>query len=192
MEKSIKGTQTEKNLLKSFAGESQAARKYEIFANVARKEGYEQIAAIFDETANHEKTHAKIFFEYLDGGMVEITASYPAGRIGDTIENLKKSAEGENEEWTQLYPEFAKTAEEEGFQKAANSFKVIAKVEEHHEKRYLELMERIKAGEVFERTQKIKWFCRKCGYVHESNKAPKQCPSCRHPQGYFEIIAENY
>ncbi len=192
MEKSIKGTQTEKNLLKSFAGESQAARKYEIFANVARKEGYEQIAAIFDETANHEKTHAKIFFEYLDGGMVEITASYPAGLIGDTIENLKKSAEGENEEWTQLYPEFAKTAEEEGFQKAANSFKVIAKVEEHHEKRYLELMERIKAGEVFERTQKIKWFCRKCGYVHESNKAPKQCPSCRHPQGYFEIIAENY
>ncbi len=192
MEKSIKGTRTEQNLLKSFAGESQAARRYEIFANVARKEGYEQIAAIFEETANHEKVHAKVFFEYLDGGMLEITAAYPAGKIADTAENLKQAAEGENEEWTHLYPEFAGIAEEEGFKQVANTFRQVTKVEKHHEKRYLKLMERVREGKVFERPQKVKWFCRKCGYIHEGEKAIKNCPSCRHPQAHFEILAENY
>ncbi len=192
MEKNIKGTKTEQNLLKSFAGESQAARRYEIFAKVARKEGYEQIAGVFEETANHEKTHAKTFFEYLQGGMVEITASYPAGKIGTTAENLEDSAKGENEEWTHLYPEFAKIAEEEGFKQVANTFKMVAKVEEKHEERYIKLMERVKNGEVFERPQKVVWYCRKCGFVYEGEKALKNCPSCKHPQAYFEIKAENY
>ena len=192
MEKSIKGTQTEKNLLKSFAGESQATRRYEIFAKVARKEGYEQIAGIFEETADQEKQHAKVFFEHLEGGMVEITAAYPAGKIGTTAENLEASAEGENEEWTDLYPEFAKIADEEGFKQIANSFRQIAKVEEQHEKRYLTLLGRVKEGKVFERPTRVKWMCRKCGYVYEGEKAIKTCPSCRHPQAYFEIKAENY
>lgn len=188
----IKGTQTEKNILKSFAGESQASRRYEIFAKVARKEGYEQIAGIFEETADQEKQHAKVFFEYLEGGMVEITAAYPAGKIGTTAENLEASAAGENEEWTDLYPEFAKVADEEGFKQAATSFRQIAKVEEQHEKRYLTLLERVKEGKVFERPTKVKWMCRKCGYVYEGTKAIMTCPSCRHPQTYFEIKAENY
>ncbi len=192
MEKNIKGTQTEKNLLKSFAGESQATRRYEIFAKVARKEGYEQIAGIFEETADQEKTHAKVFFEYLEGGMVEITAAYPAGKIGTTEENLKQAADGENEEWQELYPEFAKVAEEEGFKQVANSFRMIAKVEEHHERRYRKLLERVKENKVFERPEKSKWMCRKCGFVYEGEKAIKTCPSCRHPQAYFEILAENY
>ncbi len=191
-EKSIKGTRTEKNLLKSFAGESQAARRYEMFAKIAKEEGYEQIAAIFEETANQEKIHAKTFFEYLEGGMVEITASYPAGVLATTIENLKEAAEGENEEWTMLYPEFSKIAEEEGFKKIATSYKLIAEVEALHEKRYLKLLENIKKGRVFEREEKTKWYCRKCGYVHEGTKALKNCPVCRHPQAYFEELKENY
>ena len=192
MDKTIKGTQTEKNLLKSFAGESQATRRYEIFAKVARKEGYEQIAGIFEETAYQEKTHAKVFFEYLEGGMVEITAAYPAGKIGTTAENLKSAAEGENEEWADLYPGFAKIADEEGFKQVANTYRQVAKVEAEHEKRYLKLLERVKEGKVFERPQKVKWMCRKCGFVYEGEKAIKNCPSCRHPQAYFEIKAENY
>ncbi len=192
MEKSIKGTQTEKNLLKSFAGESQATRRYEIFAKVARKEGYEQIAGIFEETADQEKTHAKVFFEYLEGGMVEITAAYPAGKIGTTAENLKSAAEGENEEWADLYPGFAKIADEEGFKQVANTYRQVAKVEAEHEKRYLKLLERVKEGKVFERPEKVKWMCRKCGFVYEGQKAINNCPSCRHPQAYFEVKAENY
>lgn len=192
MEKSIKGTQTEKNLLKSFAGESQAARRYEIFAKVARKEGYEQIAGIFEETADQEKQHAKVFFEYLEGGMVEIAAAYPAGKIGTTEENLKSAAEGENEEWTELYPEFATIADEEGFKQPANTFRQVAKVEAEHEKRYLKLLDNVKEGKVFERPTKVKWMCRKCGFVHEGEKPLKNCPSCRHPQAYFELKAENY
>ena len=192
MANNIKGTQTEKNLLKSFAGESQAARRYQIFANVARHEGYQQIAAIFEETAEQEKTHAKVFFEYLQGGMVEITASYPAGKIGTTADNLEEAAEGENLEYTELYPEFAKIAEEEGFKQVATSYKMITNVEQHHEKRYLKLLERVKEEKVFERDEKVKWVCRKCGFVHEGEKALKTCPSCKHPQAYFEILAENY
>ena len=191
-EKSIKGTQTELNLLKSFAGESQAARRYEMFAKIAKNEGYEQIAAIFEETANQEKIHAKTFFEYLEGGMVEITAAYPAGVLATTAENLHAAAEGENEEWTHLYPEFARIAEEEGFKRIATSFKLIAEVEAMHEKRYLKLLDKVQKGQVFEREEKTKWYCRKCGYVHEGAKALKNCPACRHPQAYFEEFKENY
>lgn len=191
-EKSIKGTRTEQNLLKAFAGESQAARRYEMFAKIASAEGYEQIAAIFRETADHEKIHAKTFFEYLEGGMVEITAAYPAGKLGTTAENLVEAAEGENEEWSHLYPEFAKVAEEEGFRRIATAFKLVASVEAHHEARYLKLLERVKEGKVFERPEKTKWFCKKCGYIYEGEKALKNCPACRHPQAWFEVLAENY
>ncbi|MDD5571053.1 MAG: rubrerythrin family protein [Bacteroidales bacterium] len=192
MEKSIKGTKTEKNLLTAFAGESQAKNRYTFFAKQAQKEGYEQIAAIFMETALNEEQHAKIFFKFLEGGAVEITASYPAGVIGTTAENLKASASGENEEWTQLYPEFAKIAEEEGFPLVAAKFKIISKIEAEHEKRYLKLLKNIETGKVFEKETPVRWVCRKCGYVHEGTKALKVCPSCDHPEAYYEVKAENY
>ena len=190
--KSLKGTKTEQNLLKAFAGESQARMRYNYFAKQAKKEGLEQISAIFEETAINEKAHAKRFFKFLEGGAVEITAMYPAGKIGTTLENLKASAEGENEEWTELYPEFAKIAEEEGFKEVASAFKLIAKVEKEHEERYRTLYENIEAGKVFEREGKISWKCRNCGYIHEGVKAPKMCPACEHPQSYFEIREANY
>lgn len=192
MKKSVRGTRTEQNLLKSFAGESQARNRYTFFAGVAKKEGYEQIAAVFVETAEQEKEHAKKFFKYLEGGMVEITASYPAGVIGTTAENLKAAAEGENEEWTALYPEFADIAEEEGFPAIAATFRMIAKVEALHEARYRTLLGRVLDGMVFEREEPIQWQCRNCGYVHEGTSAPGVCPACTHPQAYFEPKRDNY
>ncbi|WP_298612457.1 rubrerythrin [uncultured Odoribacter sp.] len=189
---SIKGTKTEQNLLKSFAGESQARSRYTFFASVAKKEGYEQIAGVFMETAEQEKEHAKKFFKYLEGGMVEITASYPAGVIGTTAENLKAAAEGENEEWADLYPEFARIAQEEGFPQIANTFKQIAKVEAEHEARYRTLLGRVTEGKVFEREEEIEWQCRNCGYVIKGKKAPMKCPACEHPQAYFEPKKNNY
>ena len=192
MEKSIKGTQTEKNLLKAFAGESQAARRYRMYAKKAHAEGYEQIAGFFEETANQEDSHSKMFFRYLEGGMVEITASYPAGIVGTTQENLKASAGGENEEWTSLYPEFARIAETEGFKKVMNAFKLTASVEARHEKRYKKLLENILNNRVFEKEEEVEWVCRKCGYVHKGKKALKNCPCCEHPQAYFEVVGENY
>lgn len=192
MEKSIKGTETEKNLLKTFAGESQARMRYTYYASVAKKEGYEQIAALFELTANQEKEHAKRMFKYLEGGTVEITASYPAGTISTTAENLKHAAEGENEEWTDLYPKFAEIAEAEGFKEIAVMYKAIAKAESRHEARYLKLLQNLENGEVFKREEKTKWECRNCGYVHEGKSAPQNCPACQHAQSYFEIEAENY
>lgn len=189
---SVKGTRTEKNLLAAFAGESQARNRYTYFASVAKKEGYEQIAAIFEETADNEKEHAKRFFSYLEGGMVEITASYPAGKIGNTLENLLAAAAGENEEHTKLYPEAADVADQEGFKEIAILFRNIAKVEMEHEKRYLKLAENIKKGEVFKKETKVRWKCRNCGYVHEGTEAPEKCPSCLHPKAYFEIKETNY
>jgi rubrerythrin len=190
--KSLKGTQTEKNLLAAFAGESQARNRYTFFASKAKKEGYEQIAAIFQETADNEKEHAEIFFKYLEGGMVEIKACYPAGVIGTTPENLLAAADGEKEEWGILYPNFAKTAEKEGFPKIAESFKEIGEVEEHHEKRYRKLRENILKCNVFKRDKAVKWKCRNCGYVHEGPEAPKVCPACKHPQSYYELLTEPY
>jgi len=190
--KSIKGTKTEQNLLKSFAGESQARMRYDYFAKQAKKEGLEQISAIFTETALNEKEHAKRFFKFLEGGDIEITAMYPAGKIASTIENLKASAMGENEEWTELYPEFAKVADEEGFKEIATAFKMIAKVEKAHEERYTKLYKNIEEGKVFERENKIIWKCRNCGYLHEAKKAPETCPACIHPQSYFEIKEFNF
>lgn len=192
MEKSIKGTKTEQNLLKAFAGESQARGRYVYFASAAKKEGYQQIAAVFEETAEQEKEHAKRFFSFLEGGMVEITASYPAGIIGTTAQNLAAAAAGENEEWTELYPEFAKIAMEEGFPKVATAFKMIAKVEEEHEIRYRTLLARVEAEKVFEREEEIEWQCRNCGYVHKGNKALKTCPACIHPIDHFEPKKNNY
>ncbi len=190
--KSLKGTLTEKNLLKAFAGESQARMRYDYYMKQAKKEGLEQIAAIFEETALNEKEHAKRFFKFLEGTMVEITATYPAGKIGTTLENLKAAAEGENEEWTELYPEFARIAEEEGFKEVAVAFKMIAKVEKAHEDRYRKLYSNLDEGHVFEREDKIVWKCRNCGYLHEGKKAPNTCPACLHPQSYFEIKEKNY
>ena len=190
--KSIKGSQTEQNLLKAFAGESQARMRYNYFAKQAKKEGLEQISAIFEETAINEKAHAKRFFKFLEGGMVEITAAYPAGIIGSTMENLKASAEGENEEWTELYPAFAKIAEEEGFKEVATAFKMIAKVEKAHEERYRQLYSNLEEGKVFEREEVYVWKCRNCGFLHESKKALKTCPACLHPQSYFEIQEANF
>ncbi|MEE4258987.1 MAG: rubrerythrin family protein [Bacteroidales bacterium] len=190
--KSLKGTKTEQNLLKAFAGESQARMRYDYFAKQAKKEGLEQIAAIFEETALNEKEHAKRFFKFLEGGMVEITAAYPAGVIGTTMENLKAAAEGENEEWTELYPSFADIAEEEGFKTVAAAFRMIAEVEKAHEARYLKLHKNLDDGMVFEREGMIIWKCRNCGYLHEGKKAPKTCPACLHPQAYFEIKEINY
>ena len=188
----IKGTNTEQNLLKAFAGESQARNRYTFFASAAKKEGYEQIASIFTETAEQEKEHAKTFFKYLEGGMLEITASFPAGMIGTTAENLEASAEGENEEWTLLYPEFAKTAEEEGFKAVAATFRSIAKVEAEHEKRYRKLLQNVVENKVFEKDEEVEWQCRNCGYVHKGKKALQSCPSCQHPQSYFEVKKTNY
>ncbi len=188
----LKGTKTEQNLLKAFAGESQARMRYDYFAKQAKKEGLEQISGIFAETALNEKEHAKRFFKFLEGGMVEITAMYPAGKIGSTFENLKAAAEGENEEWTELYPEFAKIAEEEGFEEVAVTFKMIAKVEKAHEDRYVKLYNNLEEGKIFEKDNRIIWKCRNCGYLHEENKAPETCPACLHPQAYFEIKEDNY
>jgi len=190
--KSVKGTQTEQNLLKSFAGESQARMRYDYFAKQAKKEGLEQIAAIFEETALNEMEHAKRFFKFLEGGMLEITAAYPAGVIGTTLENLKAAAEGENEEWTDLYPHFADVAEQEGFKEIAVAYRKIAEVEKAHEERYLKLYENLDSGMVFKHNGKIIWKCRNCGYLHEGENAPQVCPACLHPQSYFEIHAENY
>lgn len=190
--KSIKGTQTEKNLLKAFAGESMARNRYDFYAKQAKKEGLEQIAAIFEETADNERSHAKQFFRFLEGGMLEITAAYPAGLIGTTLENLKTAADGENEEWTLLYPEFAKIAEEEGFKEIAVSFKIIARIEKAHEERYRKLYANLESGKVFERDGKVVWKCRVCGYLHEGKKPPKNCPACHHPQAYFELTWESY
>ena len=189
---SIKGSETEKNLLKAFAGESQAKNRYVFAAKVAKKEGYEQISAYFDETAKNEEVHAKTFFKFLEGGEVEITASYPAGKIGTTFDNLKAAAEGENEEWTALYPEFAEIATKEGFTEVARAFKNIAKVEKDHEKRFLKLLENIVKGTVFKKDGKVKWKCWKCGYIHEGESAPEKCPVCQHPKAYFAIKEENY
>jgi len=190
--KSIKGTQTEKNLLASFAGESQARNRYTFFASVARKEGYEQIANIFTETAGNEKEHAEIFFKYLEGGDLSITASYPAGIISDTKGNLLAAAAGEKLEWSVLYAEAEKTAHKEGFEDVATSFKEIAEVEEFHEKRYRKLAANVANGEVFKKKASVKWHCTNCGYIHEGPEAPKECPACKHPQSYYELLAENY
>lgn len=189
---SIKGTRTEQNLLKSFAGESQARNRYEMFAKTAKAEGYEQIAAIFMETAHQEKAHAKRFFSFLEGGMVEITAMYPAGKVGTTAENLKAAAEGENEEWSLLYPQFAEIALEEGFKTIATAFKMIAKVEEEHERRYLKLLQNISEDKVFMKDGKVWWKCIECGYVYESAKALENCPVCLHPKAYMQLKEENY
>lgn len=190
--KSLKGTETEKNLLKSFAGESQARSRYTMFSKIAKKEGYEQIAAIFMETAEQELEHAKKFFRYLEGGMVEITAAYPAGIEGTTAENLKAAADGENEEWVELYPEFAEIAEKEGFPNIAASWRKIAAVEAEHEKRYRKLQERVEKGEVFKRDEETSWQCRNCGHVHVGKEAPGACSTCAHPQAYFEEEKTNY
>jgi len=190
--KSIRGSETEKNLLKAFAGESQARNRYTYFASVAKKEGYEQISAIFTETADNEKEHAQIFFGYLNGGAVEITASYPAGKIGKTAENLLAAANGEKEEWGKLYPEFESVAREEGFDMVADSFKEIGEVEEQHEKRYRKLLENVKMGKVFKKDKVVKWKCRNCGYVHSGKDAPDVCPACKHARAYYEVLGENY
>lgn len=190
--KSLKGTQTEKNLMTSFAGESQARMRYTYFAKQAKKEGFEQIAAIFQETANQEQEHAKRMFKYLEGGMLEITATFPAGVIGTTAENLKAAAEGENEEWTYMYPKFAEIAEEEGFKEIATMYRMIAKAESIHEEQYNKLYERVVEGKVFEREEEIEWQCRNCGYVITSKKAPKKCPACLHDQAYFEPKNDKY
>ncbi|PIP20211.1 MAG: rubrerythrin family protein [Candidatus Omnitrophica bacterium CG23_combo_of_CG06-09_8_20_14_all_40_11] len=190
--KSLKGTKTEKNLLASFAGESQARNRYTYFASVAKNAGYEQIAAIFLETADNEKEHAKRFFRFLEGGEVEIRASYPAGLMGDTAANLKAAGDGENLEWTRLYKEAEETARKEGFEEVANQFKEIAEVEEQHEIRYRKLFRNVKEGKVFKKDTVVKWKCRNCGYVHEGKEAPKECPACAHPQGFYELLCENY
>lgn len=192
MAKSIKGTKTEKNLLAAFAGESQARNRYTYFASAAKKEGFEQISHIFLETAENEKEHAKIFFKYLEGGEVEITAAYPAGVIGDTKSNLEAAAAGENMEWTILYTNFAQIAREEGFLEVAISFEQISKVEKFHESRYRKLIANIAGNEVFKKKATVKWHCINCGYVHEGPEAPKECPACKHPQSYYEALAENY
>ncbi|WP_455391653.1 rubrerythrin [[Eubacterium] cellulosolvens] len=189
---SVKGTQTEKNLLASFAGESQARSRYIMFAKQAKKEGYEQISGIFLETAENELEHAKRFWKLLEGGDVEITAMYPAGKTGTTAENLAEAATGENLEWTKLYKEAGDIAEQEGLPEAAAQFRSIAKVEEKHELRYRKLLERVKNGTVFKRDAPIKWKCRNCGYIHEGTEPPEICPSCNHPRAYFEELAENY
>ena len=190
--KSIKGSETEKNLLKAFAGESQARNRYGFFSSVARKAGFEQIAGFFDETADNEREHAKIFFKFLEGGDVTIEASYPAGKIGTTEENLKEAADGEKAEWGTIYPEFAKIAEKEGFSEVACSFKFIGQVEAHHEKRYRTLLANLENKQVFKKEKVVKWKCRNCGYVHEGKEAPNKCPACQHPQAYYEILTENY
>ncbi len=192
MIKSLKGTQTEKNLLTAFAGESQARNRYTYFASAARKAGYEQIADIFLETAENEKEHAKVFFKYLEGGEAMVTSSYPAGIIGDTLTNLREAASGENMEWTTIYAEFARTAKKEGFPRIAKSFDEISKVERFHEARYRKLIANLSGKRVFKKDGTVKWHCRNCGYVHEGASAPKVCPACLHPQAYYEVLAENF
>ncbi|MFZ2653627.1 MAG: rubrerythrin family protein [Victivallales bacterium] len=192
MDRNIKGTETEKNLLKAFAGESQARNRYTYSAGVAVKEGYEQIAAIFEETADQERIHAKNFFRHLEGGDLEITASYPAGKIGTTEENLAHAAAGEHHEWSNLYPAFADVAGKEGFKDVAMLFRVVSNAENAHEARYNALLKNLKEGKVFRKDVKVKWQCRKCGYVHEGNEAPGKCAACQHPQAYFEIKKENW
>ena len=189
---SIKGTRTEQNLLKAFAGESQARNRYTYFASVAKKDGYEQISAIFLETAENEKEHAKVFFKFLEGGPTEITATYPAGKIGTTAENLLAAADGELEEWGTLYPDFAAVAEEEGFPKVAEVFREIATVEAHHEKRYRALLENVKGYKVFKKDGVVFWKCRNCGFIYEGAEAPEICPACDHPQSYYELLCDNY
>jgi len=188
----LKGSKTEKNLLAAFAGESQARNRYTYFASVARTEGFEQISGIFQETADNEKEHAKVFFKHLEGGDVTIEAMYPAGKIGTTAENLLAAAEGEKLEWGTLYPNFEKVAREEGFDKVADSFKEIAEVEVQHEKRYRKVLENVENKTVFKKDKVVKWKCRNCGYVHEGNEAPKVCPACKHPQSFYEVLCENY
>jgi rubrerythrin len=192
MEKSIKGTQTEQNLLKSFAGESQARSRYVFFASEAKKEGYEQIAGVFAETAEQEKEHAKRFFKFLEGGPLEITCTYPAGKIGTTMENLAAAADGEHEEWADMYPAFADIAEAEGFKQIAVAFRMIAKVEAEHESRYRKLLANIENDSVFKKEEEILWQCRNCGYVHKGKTAPGKCPACEHPQAFFEPMKQNY
>ena len=193
MKNTLRGTLTEENLLKAFAGESQARNRYTYFASQAKKDGYEQIAAVFDTTANQEKEHAKRFFKYLEGGMATIhNASFPAGIIGTTEQNLVAAADGEHEEWEVLYASFAETAHAEGFQKIAHTFKNVAEVEKEHERRYLKLLSRLTDGDFFRRDGEIVWQCRNCGYVVKATSAPKLCPSCEHPQAYFEPFADNY
>ncbi len=190
--KSLKNTKTEKNLLTAFAGESQARNRYTYFASKAKKDGYVQISKIFEETANQEKEHAKRLFKFLEGGEVEITGAFPAGVIGQTVDNLKGSAAGENYEWTEMYPTFAKIALEEGFDKIAEVFEAIAVAEKQHEKRYLALMKNIQGEKVFKKDRKVFWVCQNCGYVHYGEEAPEVCPACAHPQVYFELLGENY
>ena len=192
MSKSVKGTQTEKNLLTAFAGESQARNRYTFFAGQAKKEGYEQIANIFTETAANEKEHAEVFFKYLEGGDVEIKAAYPSGIIGNTLTNLKAAADGEKMEWSEIYANFEKIAREDGFDDIAASFKEIAEVEEFHEGRYRKLAANVTAGEVFKKKTVVKWHCTNCGYIHEGTEAPNECPACKHAQAYPELIVENY
>ena len=192
MSKSIKGSKTEQNLLKAFAGESQARNRYTYFSSVAKKAGFEQIANIFIETAENEKEHAKVFFKHLEGGDVEITATYPAGVISDTKANLEAAAAGENMEWTTLYANFAKIAKDEGFLDVARSFEQVSKVEKFHEARYRKLIDNMGKSEVFNKKASVKWHCTNCGYVIDGVEAPKECPACKHPQAYFEVLAENY
>ncbi len=188
----LKGSQTEKNLLAAFAGESQARNRYTYFASAAKKEGFEQISALFLETAENEKEHAKLFFSLLKGGDEEIMAAYPAGVIGNTIDNLKAAAAGENLEWTKLYQNFADVARKEGFSEAYETFSQIAKVEKFHEARYLDLMKNVKEGKLFKKDSPVKWHCRNCGFVFEGKEVPEKCPVCKHPRAYFEVLAENY
>lgn len=190
--KSVKGTRTEKNLLTAFAGESQARNRYTFFASQAKKEGYIQIANIFEETANHEKEHAKRFFSYLEGGEAEIQASFPAGKIGTIYENLKQAEAGEHYEQTTMYPNFAKIAREEGFEEIALLFEAVSVSERQHEKRYRELAENIKNDKVFKRDNEVVWKCTNCGYLHKGTQAPEKCPACAHPKAYFELLAENW
>ena len=189
---SLKGTQTEKNLLIAFAGESMARNRYTYFASVAKKEGYVLISAMFEETANQEKEHAKRLFKFLEGGNAEITAPFPAGVIGDTAANLKSAAEGENEEWTDMYPKYAAIAREEGFPVIAAVMENIAVAEKQHEKQYLDLLAHLEAGTMFQRGDKVIWRCRNCGFIHEGTVAPKVCPACNHPQDYFEVLRADY
>jgi len=188
----LKGSRTEGNLLAAFAGESQARNRYTYFSSEARKAGFEQISAIFLETADNEKEHAKVFFNFLKGGEAEITAKYPAGKIGSLTENLKAAAEGERVEWGTLYPNFRRVAEEEGFKDVALAFKEIGEVESYHERRYLKLLQNVEAGTAFRKATPTKWKCRNCGYVHEGTSAPLKCPACSHPQAFYEIWVENY
>ncbi len=187
---SILGTQTEKNLLTAFAGESQARNRYTFFASQAKKDGFEQIAAIFLETADNEKEHAKRFFKFLEGGKVEITATFPAGIIGTTQENLKAAADGEQEEHTEIYPQFAEIAKQEGFSEIAQVFRTIATVEKHHESRYRKLLKSLVDGSIFKKEKVVRWKCRNCGYIHEGKTPPKKCPACEHPEAFFEMIVE--